>query len=619
VSVIFCASVVSAQDKMKPLLGEGTLAVVHVDLDKIDVAKTLNNNRQAIEKMFADIGLPEDKLHDISLDFVLADLASFSEALEGIVERLQNFTRLSFNADGVTSLWSGNETDEIPVKVAEPSEDFEENWKNFVATMEAVKKTLTETFGVREAFVIVSLPEYPYLVYLAIPKTEKLNAEKFRRQVKDTLGENSMTLHEEDDYIIITFAGVRDHTEIVPWAEKFSKRNQSARPDLLEAYEAVKDDAVKIIFAVPSYAKRIVAEIKPSLTKNLINDYPPLSAVDIPQFVDGLKFAAIGLNPEKGKIKTVVKMNSEQAAQQFAKQTDAILTVVLDAFLKELQENAEELTEEDISDINDLMLMVLAIYKDTLNEKSFAALKAQLILKPNGDTITLNCDAEKIKTLLLNSGITLDKLSRSKSVLSHVSLKQQRCRNRIRQHLLAIHNYLDANRKLPLPFSVDKDGKRLHSWRVLLLPYLNEEKLYKSIRLDEPWDSEYNKQFHKKMPKVFTCPSCTKGNPKSDTVYCMIVGEKAFGRIDGKALELVNDGFANTIGIAERATPICWMSPEDITIEAAAKGINKSPDGIGSEHEAGANVGIMDGNTKFLKNDFPLDKLKKLLTADAGD
>jgi hypothetical protein len=172
---------------------------------------------------------------------------------------------------------------------------------------------------------------------------------------------------------------------------------------------------------------------------------------------------------------------------------------------------------------------------------------------------------------------------------------------------------------LPPTFSVDKNGKPLHSWRVLILPYLEHAALYDSIRINEPWDSEYNKQFHDKMPQAFTCPSCTKGNPKSDTVYCMIVGEKAFGKIDGKAYDLIPDGFSNTIGIVERATPVCWMSPEDVTIEDAAKGINKTPNGIGSEHENGANVGIMDGSTRFLKNDFPLDTLKKLITADAGD
>jgi hypothetical protein len=174
---------------------------------------------------------------------------------------------------------------------------------------------------------------------------------------------------------------------------------------------------------------------------------------------------------------------------------------------------------------------------------------------------------------------------------------------------------------LPPTFSVDKNGKPLHSWRVLILPYLEHAALYDSIRLDEPWDSEFNKQFHDKMPQVFKCPVSTKGNPKSDTVYSMVVGEKALGRTDGKGLEFnkITDGMSNTIGIVERATPVCWMSPEDVKFDDAIKGINKIPEGIGSEHDKGAVFGFLDGSVRFLSQNIDLKVLEALLTIAGGE
>ena len=53
------------------------------------------------------------------------------------------------------------------------------------------------------------------------------------------------------------------------------------------------------------------------------------------------------------------------------------------------------------------------------------------------------------------------------------------------------------------PIKADKDGKPLLSWRVLILPYVEQEDLYKQFHLDEPWDSEHNKKLIEKMPAVY--------------------------------------------------------------------------------------------------------------------
>jgi hypothetical protein len=187
--------------------------------------------------------------------------------------------------------------------------------------------------------------------------------------------------------------------------------------------------------------------------------------------------------------------------------------------------------------------------------------------------------------------------------------------------ILAFHNYHSRDNKVPPPFTVDANGKPLHSWRVLVLPYLEQHELYKKIRLNEPWNSAHNKQFHDQMPTIFRCPTGTLGNPKRDTTYCMLVGDEMIGVPNGKGISIdqITDGTSNTILLAERKTPVCWMEPTDILQEHAYLGVNKHALGIGSEHEGGAVVGVCDGSACFLKETIDLKMLKALLTKAGGE
>jgi hypothetical protein len=578
-SVIFCAAVSAAQDKMKPLVGDNTLAVIHVELDKIDVVKTLNNNRQEIEKMFAGLGLPENKLHEILL-------------------------RLA------------------PQK----SDNFDQNWKELATIADAGKKILTETCGIQEAFFVVQVDKIiPALGYIAIPKTEKFKSEPIRKLLKEgdkiwaNINLDSVTL-ETEDYFFIAFTNVPTPEMKDTFTVNIGEIKPSERNDFTAAFNSVKNEPVKIIVAIPAYAKKIVAELKPKFPDSDSFIYSSLANLDISRFVNGLKFAAIGLNPEHGKMCVVVKTESESDSQQIAKQADVILTAVSNGFLSYLQD-LEKRSDEKNSFLYDHEIILLTLYPEVLNAKSIASLKSQLVPKPDGDTFTVTFDAAKTGTLLIGSEIMLTKLVQSNFVLSSVMQSRKQCNNKMRQIGIAYLNHLDTTKKFPPAFSVDDNGKPLHSWRVLLLPYLNEDKLYKAIRLNEAWDSEHNKQFHNKMPNAFKCPSCKQGNPQSDTVYCMVTGEEAFGKTDGKGItfDKIGDGSSDTICIVERKTPVCWMSPEDVTFENAAKGINKIPNGIGSEHDRGANVVFIDTSVHFLKQDTEPNVIKAFLTIDGGE
>ena len=208
--------------------------------------------------------------------------------------------------------------------------------------------------------------------------------------------------------------------------------------------------------------------------------------------------------------------------------------------------------------------------------------------------------------------------------------RRMQCSGNLKQLALAVHYYHDVYKVYPPAYTVDESGKSLHSWRVLLLPYMDYKELYDEIRLDEPWDSEYNRQFHSRVPNVFRCPSAKgdwvswcledrypnmeRGNFNCN--YSVIVGEQTIfpGSRSTKYSE-VTDGTSNTLLIVERLVPICWMDPmHEITFDDASCGVNASVYGIGSAHVGGCNVALADGSTNYTSETMQPELLKTFLT-----
>ncbi len=130
--------------------------------------------------------------------------------------------------------------------------------------------------------------------------------------------------------------------------------------------------------------------------------------------------------------------------------------------------------------------------------------------------------------------------------------------NNLKQIGLALHNYHDVNGHLPPAFTRDKDGKPLLSWRVAILPFIEQDALYREFHLDEPWDSDHNRTLIDKMPKVFG---------GSQTGYTGIVGwgtpGTVFdrGRKEGLKFADIPDGTSNTVAaVVGHERP--WTMPE---------------------------------------------------------
>lgn len=138
--------------------------------------------------------------------------------------------------------------------------------------------------------------------------------------------------------------------------------------------------------------------------------------------------------------------------------------------------------------------------------------------------------------------------------------------NNLKQLILAMHIYADMNRKFPPAYLPDKTGKPGLSWRVAILPYIEQQALYKQFKLDEPWNSPDNFRLLAKMPKTFAIP----GGSGFKTSYQLFVGDGTPWKGDGREGLMMpagfTDGMSNTIAIAEAAKEVEWTKPEDMQL-----------------------------------------------------
>jgi hypothetical protein len=140
--------------------------------------------------------------------------------------------------------------------------------------------------------------------------------------------------------------------------------------------------------------------------------------------------------------------------------------------------------------------------------------------------------------------------------------------NSLKQLALGALNNESATKMLPDDIR-DEDGKPLLSWRVRILPYIEQNELYNQFQLDEPWDSPNNKPLLDRMPAVFRSPS--SGDLGNKTRFLAFKGEETLFPPEGEMqIRKVTDGTSNTLMFAEAAPDkaVEWTKPADIDFKA---------------------------------------------------
>ncbi len=198
---------------------------------------------------------------------------------------------------------------------------------------------------------------------------------------------------------------------------------------------------------------------------------------------------------------------------------------------------------------------------------------------------------------------------------SREAARRMQCSNNLKQISLALHNYADANGAFPSAYTVDENGQPLHSWRTLILPYIEQGNLYNQIDHSKPWDDPVNASFANKLIAVYQCPS-SNAQPGTTTYVAVVDPQGIFSGPASCTLQQVTDGLSNTLLIAETdaSQAVPWMAPQDIDIAAF---VNVGT--VRTSHLGGAQIALGDGSVQFISNDAGAPVRTAMVTKDGGD
>jgi hypothetical protein len=182
---------------------------------------------------------------------------------------------------------------------------------------------------------------------------------------------------------------------------------------------------------------------------------------------------------------------------------------------------------------------------------------------------------------------------------------REESRQNLRKIGQALRAYEEQHGHLP-PAVHARDGRPLLSWRVLLLPHLGEEKLFKQFRLDEPWDSPHNRGLLEQIPSVYQ-HSIPLSRTSHGTLWQVLVGPGTL--FAGRSGLRSGAAPRTTILVAEGRQPVPWTRPEDLIYRPAGPlpalgGI--FPDGF---YLLGAG-----GHVRFVRRNIAEEDLRALMT-----
>lgn len=189
------------------------------------------------------------------------------------------------------------------------------------------------------------------------------------------------------------------------------------------------------------------------------------------------------------------------------------------------------------------------------------------------------------------------------------------CSNNLKQIALALENYEREFGALPPAYTVDADGKPLHSWRTLILPYLEQRALYDRIDLSKPWDDPANKEAYDINIHTYHCPNGS--DPRGHTTYQTVVADSGClqpGTPRSRSDVTDNPSLTLIVVEVDAEHAVHWMSPMDAD-EAMIAGFKQSGK---LPHKTGFHAACVDGSVRFLSSDTSPAALRAMISI-AGD
>jgi prepilin-type processing-associated H-X9-DG protein len=358
---------------------------------------------------------------------------------------------------------------------------------------------------------------------------------------------------------------------------------------LLKSADASGDGLA--VLAVDMVRDRVMKEIAKETT-----ELPPelKDLKRVPELVSTVE-ARVNIRPGL-KNELVLKARDEKSAIELTKIADASLDYGRKQFLATIQASP--------GDPNDPVNLAMARYGKRLAEHYATALRP----KREGDRLVLAADnplgGAQVAVL---SALVLPAVQAARA-----AAQRTQGMNSLKQVALAMLTYEAAQRRFPARAIVDKQGKPLLSWRVRILPYIEQQALYDKFKLDEPWDSPNNRELIKLMPSVYGQP-----NPEGKTnILVPVVKGTLFGEAEGVTIAKIKDGSSFTILAVEAddARAVVWTKPADLELN-----LDNPLLGLGALRPGGFNAAFADGHVDFLKSTINPAVLRALFTYDGGE
>lgn len=343
------------------------------------------------------------------------------------------------------------------------------------------------------------------------------------------------------------------------------------RPEFAEALAATKDSAAEIVAMPSADARRVLEEMIPNLPAEI-------GGGPVTILTRGIRWATLSLRNEADPGFRLTLQSRDAAAAKSIVQ----LGKGLDQMLRRSPSVARFVSD-------------------------YGKLADRFTTTVEADRITVKADAQA-------AGVWATSMAKS----ARQGAVRSQCMNNLKQIGLAMHNYLDVHGTFPPAFVADKEGKPLLSWRVLILPFVEQQALYNEFHLDEPWDGPHNKPLIERMPAVYACRSDLDARlVPGKTTYLTPRGPRTiFPGAVGVKIKGITDGTSNTImtldGPGEQA--VVWTKPDDWDAPGEVE-----PRKLLSRHQRGSNVGFADGSVRFLIETINKLTLRALFTRDGGE
>ena len=357
--------------------------------------------------------------------------------------------------------------------------------------------------------------------------------------------------------------------------EQLASLAPDERPELAKAFEAADDREIQIVLSLPKHTRRVIEELLPELPEEIGGGPSTI-------LTQGLLWATLGIDcpPELG-LRLHVQSEDGPAAAAFSQKW------------------------------LDIVRLLVTFSKQRDKMRQYDQMQALLSPAVEGDHLAIDFNREDGSIDALMTAIT------PPLEMARARARRAQSTNNLKQIAIAMHNHHDTYKKFPGVGSMDDEGQPLLSWRVQILPFLEQKKLYDQFHLDEPWDSQHNRTLIEEMPAVFHCPNSSLKLQRGLSVYRVVVGkDTVFTGGKGIQMKQIKDGTSNTIMVVEVDDDhaVAWTKPEGLPFDP-----DQPARGLGGQTEGGFNAAYCDGSVRFLELPHDPDNLRARFTRAGGE